>query len=421
MRATWAKVINAWEWDEVGGRSREREPDRLVGAYGNATEGGEESSQCIARLSKIGMGCAGGSRLEEAREWSSGGGGRKTAEGRDACCRAEPWPRKKRRMEDVEGTKGAKRREERKDGQHHDAHPLRPGKQDFSTPAPPFSQSPTSCSYSETSMASSAADTTSQSDVADVIVFDAKGLPTRCVENLRLSMPRRFLVSITSGETTKRTTAVPHSEGVAEWKQVLAGFTVPRSADLKFSILVQRNNDEKSVGENGYNVEMFWAQDNQHYLPTGNLKVQDAVPLLASGQQAASPASATPYEPGSTDNRPAQNPAQLSTSGLPVIETVPEENTINVSSTVDVSNTDPPPLASAIVDGANLVNTINTQVDSWTTLLDNVNVVAQILDKISQIHPYASLACGVLSVIPKASRSPSSTPVLAIPYRGYRP
>ncbi|KAI0027113.1 hypothetical protein K488DRAFT_91287 [Vararia minispora EC-137] len=120
-------------------------------------------------------------------------------------------------------------------------------------------------------------------------------------------------------------------------------------------------------------------------LPTGNLKAKDAVPLLASGQQSTSPASITPYEPGSTDNRPAQNPAQLSTSGLPVVEITPEENTTNISSTVDVSNTDPPPLASAIVDGANLVNAINTQVDSWTTLLDNVNFVAQILDKISQV------------------------------------
>ncbi|KAI0027112.1 hypothetical protein K488DRAFT_91286 [Vararia minispora EC-137] len=188
-------------------------------------------------------------------------------------------------------------------------------------------------------MASSAADTDSQSEVADVTVLDAKGLPTRCVENLKLSMPRRFLVSITSGETTKRTAAVPHSEGAAEWKQVLAGF---------------------------------------------NLKAQDAVPLLASGQQSTSPASAMPYEPGSTDNRPAQNPAQLSTSGLPVIETAPEENTTNISSTADVSNTDPPPLASAIVDAADFVNAVNTQVGSWTTLLDNINYVAQILDKISQ-------------------------------------
>ncbi|KAI0027115.1 hypothetical protein K488DRAFT_91281, partial [Vararia minispora EC-137] len=136
---------------------------------------------------------------------------------------------------------------------------------------------------------------------------------------------------------------------------------------------------------------------------TGNLKAQDAVPLLTSTQQLTSPAPTTSYGPGSTDNRPAQHPAQLSTStsGLPVVEIAPEENTINVSSTVDVSNTDPPPLASAIVDGANLVNAINTQVNAWTTLLDNVNFVAQILDKISQIHLYASLACGVLSVIPK--------------------
>ncbi|KAI0026727.1 hypothetical protein K488DRAFT_91988, partial [Vararia minispora EC-137] len=145
-------------------------------------------------------------------------------------------------------------------------------------------------------------------------------------------------------------------------------------------------------------VSVAWARRQT----TDDLKAQDTLPLLTPGQQSASPAPTAPYG-GLADSRSTQLSAA---SGLPTIKSAPEENTINVSPAVDLPNTEPPLIASAVVDGAqrisDLVNSINTQANFWTTLLNNVNLVAQILDGISQIHPYARMACTVLSAIPKA-------------------
>ncbi|KAI0026743.1 hypothetical protein K488DRAFT_91943, partial [Vararia minispora EC-137] len=236
----------------------------------------------------------------------------------------------------------------------------------------------------------------------------------------------------------KRTATVASDRGTAKWNETLTGFVMTPTEMVTFELFAQdRNGRKKLVGESPAPAQMFHSTATQEIkiLYGGRLgsygRISLRVSVAQAGQQRTIPAHERVliFPSPSVQNEPSispssriledqpshqpteslsrREPASTAAPGLLPPEDYPDGRELSLSSPVVVPDAEPPRLASVIVDGAqlmsNIANTVIGQAGLWETLLGHVQSVTSILDKVSQVHPYASMAWSVLSAIPKAT------------------
>ncbi|KAI0259304.1 hypothetical protein BC834DRAFT_1045384 [Gloeopeniophorella convolvens] len=232
---------------------------------------------------------------------------------------------------------------------------------------------------------------------------------------------RRFRVSATDGAIT-RDTGYIKSKGVSvEWDVVLGEFTAGPSSRLTLRLFAKRRvHSDALIGT----LELPFASlcfSSSHVIrigvfpdnviltqPTRHVTIHLEVIVSEAASSptpdaAPDPASVTPGVPLGIDSANAHQPTpppEGHIHGLhPVDETLARVDdavrNVHLASPLITKNMEDAGRAPDGLDG------VDNLYDTWKSVIDKIQWVVDVTDKIAEIHPYAKMAWSILSFIPK--------------------
>ncbi|KAI0261969.1 hypothetical protein BC834DRAFT_1034652 [Gloeopeniophorella convolvens] len=263
-------------------------------------------------------------------------------------------------------------------------------------------------------------------------VLRLDGLPHRSpVDMLRKTFGQapHFSFCATDGITTRETQALESRNQSVVWNETLGHFTIDGSSCLVLRLFAKREGRSDLVGTvevpseftRFSSLHLFDVRPEKDALTKSSRPITIRIEIAVSKTLDQStpvdnsgiiePVLSHPDTTAIPEQLPGGAPSSTSSPGTPALEDVPPA-TLLVEEALDHADgttsrmTSAPGLvrtiADSVIQAPDQLSRAGDFCTTWGVVIDKISGVVGVLDKVSELHPYAKMAWSILSFIPKA-------------------